>query len=60
MRTPEQIEWIREQEEDILDCEKSVKDSEKDLADAKDWLNKQKLYYAEAIIKLNDYLKEHE
>jgi hypothetical protein len=60
MRTPEQLEAIGEYEADIADEKKALEHAEVELANAQDWLMKRKVYYAEAIIKLNDYLKEHE
>lgn len=52
MKDPQRI---IEYQEDIFDAENSVKAAEKELADAKEWLMKQKVYLAEAIIKLHHY-----
>ena len=57
MKTPEQLEKIKEYEEDIFDCEKQVKQAGEELAIAKEWSMRQKVYHAEAIIRLNNYLK---
>ena len=58
MKTQEQLKIIEEYTDDIDDYEKAVNSAEKELTDAKEWLMKQKVYYAEAIIKLHNYLKE--
>ncbi len=61
MRTPEQNQQIEEYEynEDITDAEKEVIRAEYELKEAQKWLAKQKVYYAKAIIKLHNYLKEN-
>ena len=46
-------ERIEELEEDVRDCEKAVRQSEQELKDAQKWLDRQKLYLAEAIIRLH-------
>jgi hypothetical protein len=57
--TQEQKENVLEYEEDIFDYEKSVKNAKEEVEGAKRWLDKQTIYWAEAIIKLNNY-KKHE
>lgn len=47
-------EEIKELEEEVLDCEKNVKTAQIELEDAQEWLDKQKLYLAEAIIRLHN------
>lgn len=60
MKTPEQIENIKEYETEIANEEKSFKNAQEELENAKEWLEKQRMYYAEAIIKLHDYIKSIE
>lgn len=55
--TQYQKELLHDYEEDVADCERAVKAAENELEDAHDWLDKQKLHYAEAIIKLNEFKK---
>jgi hypothetical protein len=55
-----QKEMIQNYEEDVLDSEKDVKDAQQELDIAQDWLNKRRILYAENIIKLNNYKKNHE
>ena len=58
MKTQEQLKRIEEYTDDIADYEKAVNSAEKELTESKEWLMKQKVYHAEAIIKLHNYLKE--
>jgi hypothetical protein len=46
-------------DEDVADCEKAVKQAEQEVKDAQEWLMKQKVYLAEAIIKLNNERTNH-
>jgi hypothetical protein len=55
--TQEQKQEVLELEEDIFDCEMQVKSAKEELEGAKRWLDKQTMYWAEAIIKLNNYKK---
>ena len=57
------VEWegtsIEELEEDVEDYEKAVKEAEQEVKDANEWLMKQKVYLAEAIIKLHNERTNH-
>jgi F0F1-type ATP synthase epsilon subunit len=47
-------EEIKELEEDVRDCEKSFNQAQEELEDAHEWVDKQKLHLAEAIIRLHN------
>lgn len=60
MRTPEQDEKIKEYEEDITDAKIAFLQAIDEFKIAQDWLNKMRSYYAESIIRLDDYKKKYE
>lgn len=52
-------EELHDLEEDVRDYERILKHDEQCLIDAKSDVQKSKVYYAEAIIKLDKFRKEH-
>lgn len=59
----EDKKWVKEHieslEEDVEDNQKALDQSFKELEDAQKWLEKAKLNYAESIIRLDKFKKEH-
>jgi hypothetical protein len=55
-----EYDTLKELEEEVKDYEKQVAGNLQELKDAQEWLWKSKVYLADAIIRLNDYKKQHE
>jgi hypothetical protein len=58
MKAPDNADYyeqrIKDLKVDVADCEKSVRQAEQEVKDAQEWLMKQKLHLAEAIIRLHN------
>jgi len=52
-------EELEELEEEVRDCERNLKDSEREIINVKEWNERNKVYYAEAIIRLSNFKKKN-
>lgn len=52
-------EELRDLEQEVSDCEKSVADDTETLANDKRNLDRSKVWFAEAIIRLHNFKKQH-